>query len=121
MAVNFLTNKDKAELEAKIAEKANKTEVPTSFATTYSATVTTEWTEDTKNGGYSQTVAVPGIASTDNPIVDIVLGDDIDANALHLEAWGRISRITTASNKIILYAYEEAPETAFNIQLKVVR
>ena len=87
---------------------------------TYTASVTTSWTANS-GGGYYKTVSVSGILATDNPVADIVLGSDIDANALYLEAWALVTRITTASNSITLYANGDAPETAFTCQLKVVR
>lgn len=81
----------------------------------------TGWTEDTANGGYKKTVSVTGILATDSPVVDVVLGTDIAANALYLEAWAKVTRITTAANSITLWANEAAPSVAFTIQLKVVR
>lgn len=88
---------------------------------TYTASVTTTWTTDSTNGGYYQTVTVNGMLATDNPIADIILGSDVDANALYTEAWGLVSRISTGTNNIILYANGDAPTIAFTVQLKVVR
>lgn len=88
---------------------------------TYTASVSTSWTEDATNGGYYQTVSVEGILATDNPVSDVVLGSDIDANALYLEAWGLVTRITTDAGSVTLWANEEAPTTAFTVQFMVVR
>ena len=82
---------------------------------TYTASVGTTWT-----GDYSQTVGVVGILATDNPVVDVVLGTDADANEAYLEAWGMVTRIATANGSVTLYA-SDAPASAFTIQLKVVR
>lgn len=87
---------------------------------TYTASVDTTWTANS-SGGYTKTVAVSGIAATDNPIADVVLGNDADANALYLTAWGCITRITTESGSITLYADGDAPTSSFNIQLKIIR
>lgn len=87
---------------------------------TYSVSVDTVWNSYSA-GGYYQTISVSGIKSSDNPIADVILGTDVDANALYIEAWSRVTRITTAANSITLYANGDAPETAFTIQLKVVR
>ena len=87
---------------------------------TYTASIDTSWTANSA-GGYMQTVAVNGMLASDNPIVDVILGADVDANALYIEAWALITRITTAASSITLYANGDAPATAFNIQLKVVR
>lgn len=81
----------------------------------------TAWTEDAVNGGYVCAITVSGILATDNPIVDIVLGADRDANALYIEAWALVTRIVTGENTVTLYANESVPETAFTIQVKVVR
>lgn len=96
-------------------------DVGAASTTTYTAAVSTTWTADSTNGGFYQTVSVSGILADDNPIADVVLGSDVAANALYTEAWGLVTRITTAADSITLYANGSAPTTAFNIQLKVVR
>lgn len=68
-----------------------------------------------------QTVTVNGILYEDNPIADVILGSDVDANALYLEAWACITRITTEAGSITLYANGDAPASAFTCQLKTVR
>ena len=88
---------------------------------TYTASIPVSWTADSTNGGYTQTVSVSGITVNDNPIADVVLGSDIEANKLYLAAWANITRITTDNGSITLYANDAAPETAFTVQLKVVR
>ena len=79
------------------------------------------WVVDTANGGYYQTIAVDGVLATDNPFADVVLGDDADANELYISAWHCVTRITTGDNSITLYANRYIPDTAFILQLKVVR
>lgn len=92
-----------------------------SLSDTYRVTVPNSWVEDTTNGGYTQTITVEDILEDDTPIVDVVLGSNVATNKTYLKAWACISRITTADGSITLYAYDEAPTVAFNIQLKVVR
>lgn len=101
---------------------ANALSVANSKATTvtYTVSVDTTWTENSA-GGYYKTVPVSGMLESDNPIADVILGADVEANALYLEAWGCVTRITTAENSITLYANGDAPSAAFDIQLKVVR
>ena len=82
------------------------------------------WSKKTPSSGiyyYDAKVTIDGILKKDNPIVDVVLGSDTEVNKLHLSAWECISRITTSDGYIMLYAYDNPPETAFNIQLKAVR
>ena len=85
---------------------------------TYTATVTVTWTAD---GDYFyQDIAVSGITAGDNPVVDVVSGSDNEANALYGECICKVFRITTSKNSIRVWV-TEAIETAFPIQLKVVR
>lgn len=98
----------------KTADEAKETAENAATTETYTASVGTTWTANT------QTVSVSGILATDNPVVDVVLGSDADANEAYLEAWGKVTRIVTADGSATLYA-TDVPETAFTIQLKVVR
>lgn len=84
----------------------------------YTVSVGTSWTES--GDYYAQTVSVAGILASDNPIVDVVLGTDADANAAYLAAWSAVQRITTAANAITFYATGE-PQSAFSALVKVVR
>lgn len=91
-----------------------------SEAKTYTVSVpTTSWTTTTSGNStiYKKTITVTGITATDTPIVDVVLSDTVDTAKKQLEAYGCISRITTAANSITIYCYESAPTTAFTIQL----
>lgn len=83
--------------------------------------VSTDWLADDANGGYIQMVELEGILATDNPIPDVVMGDDVAANELYAKAWSCITRIVTEDDMVTLYANKEAPTTAFTMQLKVVR
>ena len=87
----------------------------------YTVSVPASWAEDTTNGGYKQTVAVADILATDNPIYDVVLGADTDANELYIEAFYQVTRLTTENGKITLWANVEKPAVSFSIRLKVIR
>ena len=80
-----------------------------------------EWVTDAVNGGYYQTLPVGIIRLTDTPIVDVVLGNDIAANSLYLDAWSDVTRVTTADGYITLYANTRIPASSFTIQLKVMK
>ena len=84
----------------------------------YAATVPAAWIQS--GGCYYQDIAVNGILEADTPIVDIKPGEDNDANIVYAEAYSKVFRITTFANKVRVWA-TEAIETAFPIQLKVVR
>lgn len=89
-----------------------------SLTATYPATVSTSWTP---NGDYFyQDITVSGILATDNPIADILTGDDNAANMQYSDAICKVFRITTSANSIRVWATEEI-SIAFPIQLKVVR
>ena len=87
---------------------------------TYTANVSTTWATNS-DGGWKQTISVPGMLATDNPIVDLVLGDNVADNTEKGKSWRFVTRITTADNAITLYANLIKPSVAFTIQLKVVR
>ena len=88
------------------------------ITTTYNATIGTNWSN---NGSFVQTVSVPGILSTDNPIVDIVLNSNMETARTELENYAKISEITTTDEAIYIRCFDERPEVAMNIQLKVIR
>ena len=70
---------------------------------------------------YMQTINVSGILSTDNPFVDVNLGEVSDGTDI-IESWNYVGRITvTENNKLVAYCYEEKPTVNIPIILKVVR
>lgn len=85
----------------------------------FSATLNAEsWSS---SAPYTQTVSVPGVLSTDNPLVDIVLSSTTATAKNEVAAWGCVSKITTASDAITATCLEEKPTVNMTIQLKVVR
>ena len=93
--------------------------IPSGCSTvTYLATVTATWS--TSGDYFYQDISVPGILETDNPIVDIVPGEDNAANVVYSENMCKVFRITTFADSIRVWA-TEAIASAFPIQLKVVR
>lgn len=86
----------------------------------YSVSVPVNWTSNS-SGGYTQTISLSGILSTDVPVVGVVLSDDTASAKLQGTAFARVNRITTANNQLTLYCYNSAPTTVFTIQLLVVR
>jgi len=84
----------------------------------YTATLTAAgWTG---SGPYTQTVTVTGIASTDEPIVDVLLSSNNAIAAAELEAWAMVSKITTGTNSITATCLEDKPTVNLNIRIKVV-
>ena len=74
----------------------------------------------TGSGPYTQTVTVTGIASTDEPFVDVLLSSNNATAAAELEAWAMVSKITTSTNSITAVCLDDKPEVNLNIRLKVV-
>lgn len=70
---------------------------------------------------YECTVSVPQITSNDDPIIDVQLTGDPETDALYLDAWSRITNITTIDGGLKIQAYLQAPGSAFTIKLKAVR
>ncbi len=105
-----------------ISQSALDTANSSAKTVTYQVSVPyTAWTEDAVNGGYTCAVTVAEILTTDNPIADVILGIDRDANVLYLESWSKVTRIVTSENTVTLYANNGVPATSFTMQLKVVR
>lgn len=96
------------------------TDIGAATVNTYTATIGTNWTT-ASTGEYSQTISVSGILSTDNPIVDVVLDSEKELALSQLEAWGCVSKIETTNGSIAVTCFEDMPEIAIPIQLKVVR
>lgn len=86
----------------------------------FTAIIEIDWTI-AETGEYTQDIAVTGILSSDNPIVDVVLDSSKDMALQQLEAWSCISKIETSDDSITVTCLEEAPTVAIPIQLKVVR
>lgn len=111
-----------ADNSARVSQEALAEAQASAKTVTYQVSIpNTLWTEDAVNGGYFCNVTVSGMLSTDNPIADVVLDIDTDANLLYINSWSMVSRIVTSTDAITLYAHKGAPITAFTIQLKVVR
>lgn len=71
---------------------------------------------------FTQTVSVPGILETDEPLAGYILDANNTELALQQEkASGNISRIVTSNNAITIYCNKKKPEVAVNIRLLVFR
>lgn len=69
-------------------------------------TLGTSWEQDITNGYYTQTVALSGITSKDNPIVDVVLSGTLAEMQAQQENWGKILKVETLANTLKFYASE---------------
>lgn len=72
------------------------------------------------SGPYIQQIPVPGIKSTDMPIVDLVPSDDFSAAKNEIEAYAKIYRIRTSTDKIAVYA-TDVTSVGFTIKMEVNR
>ena len=71
---------------------------------------------------FTQTISVPGILETDEPLAGYILDANNTELALQQEkASGNISRIVTSNNAITIYCNKKKPEVAVNIRLLVFR
>lgn len=91
-----------------------------STSLTYTAEITTVWVTG-ESGEYLQTIEIPGILATDNPIVDLIQSTSIETAKSELEAWSLISKITTQNDNITVYCYDSVPSVNLNISLLCVR
>ena len=78
-------------------------------------TLGTSWIQDTTNGYYTQTVALSGITSKDNPTVDVVLSGTLETMQSQQEEWGKILKIETSTDTLKFYVSE-----ATSIELSVM-
>lgn len=92
-------------------------------ASTRSFSVTLPVSGWSASAPYTQTVTLSGLLSTDDPFVDVSLSgqSDAEAAAALMEAWGLVGRVTAGAGSITAYCYEEKPEVAIPLILKVVR
>ena len=86
----------------------------------YTALIPNSWAQG-QNGEYTQEVEVAGILETDTPMIDLILSDDIENSKSQIEAWSCVSRITTNTNKIKVYCFENAPTMEFQVQIICIR
>ena len=92
---------------------SNKPTIPT--VSNYTATLSSSsWTES--SGTYIQTVSVPGILSTDTPIIDVS-----NPTQAMLDSWAYVSKIETSNDSITATCFSNQPTENINIKLMVVR
>lgn len=85
-------------------------------------TIGTEWTEKTEGTHmyYTQDIVCNGIKNSDNPIVDVKLSGTYEEQMAQLDEFGKVFRITTATNKLTVYATEKTEKT-LNVIMKLER
>ena len=69
---------------------------------------------------YSAAIPIPGILSTDAPIVDVALGADDVQNRVYLEEWSKVIRVFTIDGMLIVIA-SEIPTCTIPIKVQVTR
>lgn len=85
----------------------------------YTATLTAAgWSA---SAPYTQTVSVSGITASDTPIADVVLSSTAATAISQQDAWGCVSKITTAANSITATCLEEKPTINIPIRLMAIR
>lgn len=93
-----------------------RTDIGAAKTLTYSVKTKTSWTNS--SGYYQQTIAVSGMLSTDNPIIDII--PSLNNYASELEAWNKVITITTNNDSITIFS-SEAISIVLTLNIKVVR
>ena len=73
---------------------------------TNTVTLGTSWAEDTTNGYYTQSVALSGVTSKDNPTIDVLLSGTLAEMQAQQENWGKILKVETLNNTLKFYASE---------------
>ena len=86
----------------------------------FSIAVTATWTG--AEAPYTQIVNVAGVTSGMVGKLDIVFDDedDLEDQLAQRDAWRLVDDIAAGSGTVTLTCFEEAPETAFNLQMEVI-
>jgi hypothetical protein len=98
--------------------------VPT--AATFTATIEgsdgdSDWTQDTESDPWIATVAVVGMRSTDQPVMDIDMSAVAFADVPDVQSdWALVYRGESDTDELTLYATAE-PASDFDVILKVTR
>lgn len=79
--------------------------------------VGTSWMQD--GDYYYQTINVPNMKASYNPICDCVLGNDMAVNEAHKEAWGKVVMIETFEGSVKVWS-KEATQVEYSIRMNVV-
>lgn len=88
-------------------------------STDFTAMLTADgWTGD--SAPYTNTVTVSGLLASDKPFVDLVPSSTYATAESEIEAFANIYRMTTAANKLTVYATEK-PTVNLTVQIKAVR
>ena len=69
---------------------------------------------------YTQKIDVVGITEEDNPVYDLYIKDEVNAEtgASLKEAYGYLDRLKTGNGSVTLYCYSDKPTVDFEIKLK---
>ena len=106
-----------SELKTNITELESQIANVPSFSR-YTATLSSSgWSSSSP---YTQTISIPGIQSSDYPVVDIIISGSSDADSIK-SAWGNVDRIVSNSGSITAYCYSEKPTSNIPIQLLITR
>lgn len=91
--------------------------VPTKYK--YETVIPVEgWSE---TAPYTIDITVEGLLEQDTPDITVIQDTDVTIAQAQIEAWGKVSRIVTGTNKITCTCYEEKPEREIPILIKGVR
>lgn len=68
----------------------------------------------------TQTVIVPGLLASDDPVIDLTYSGNYVQDTGQFYEWSKVYRITTQENAITAFAIEE-PTVDINIKILVIR
>lgn len=94
----------------------------TNATTVFRATTTIPTTGWSASAPYTVNVVVAGMLETDDGFsVTPKYGSTITTREAQIEAWGKVSMITSGTDKIVVTCDEEIPTTEIPILITVVR
>lgn len=106
-----------------VANSLSKLEQNKSESYFCTATVSTSWTTKTSTGGktyYAQNIAIPGLLSSDVPVITLVQADDYDTSLLMAKEFNKLYRAVTIDGYLTVYAKLKT-NRALTIQLTLNR
>ena len=70
---------------------------------------------------YTQTVNVTGVLATDKPVIDIEVSSTVQTGLDEIEQYSYISKAVAGAGSITFSCYEDKPDIALTVSVKVVR
>lgn len=113
-AAGFMSTADKTKLNDIASNATANTIIDTTVILT-----TADWSGS--SAPYTQSTSVTGLLATDTPIIDISVSDTVQTGISEIEQFAYITKAVANAGSITFKCYEDKPNIALTIKVKVVR